>query len=237
MDLSKLLDDYPEIETEIDSLNSKDKARFRRLFAKRRQRLWPALVVLAGLGIYCFIAGLWLNPGYSWLFALLPTLFLTVFARSQIAGVISEKGQASKFYGLLSLPLVFAALCTLCGVLANFYFDTVPEYGSAEYHRQVVEDCQAGQEDDKDECENAESRLREAERREESEKPELLRGMIMSAIAIAAIYPISVYYLHSVVKKNNSRVIEEVLKQVKEQKPSAAAPPAAEPDDDERQQA
>ena len=237
MDLSKLVDDYPEIETEIDSLNSEDKAHFRRLFAKRRQKLWPAMLVLAGLGIYCFVAGLWLNPGYSWILALLPTLFLTVFARSQIAGVISEKGQASKFYGLLSLPLVFAALCTLCGVLANFYFDTVPEYGGSQYHRQVVEDCQAGREDDKDECEYAEERLREAERREDREKPELLRGMIMSAVAIAAIYPISVYYLHSVVKKNNSRIIEDLLKQVKEKKPPASAPPGDEPDSDERRQA
>ena len=218
MDLSKLLDDYPEVEEELNSLSPEAATRFRRLFAKRRQKLLVPVLISAGLGVYCFAAGLWLDPGYSWIFALLPTLFLTVFARSQIAGVISEKGQASKFYGLLTLPLVFAALCTLCGALTNAYFDITVDRNDSGHYQQVVEDCRTETESDEDRCKDAAADLRDAERRQEEDKPELLRGIIMSGVAIAAIYPASIYYLNSVVRKNNLLVTKELLGQVKAKK-------------------
>ena len=53
MNLSGLLDDYPEIEEEIGGLSQEDSARFQRLFAKRCQKLSLPLIIVACLGIYC----------------------------------------------------------------------------------------------------------------------------------------------------------------------------------------
>ena len=231
MNLPSLLEDYPEIEEEIDRLNQKDSARFKRLFAKRHQKLSLPLIIMAGLGLYCFMIGLWLHPSYSWILALLPTLFLTVFGRSQIAGIISTKSQASKYYGLISLPLVFAALCTFCGALTNAYFDISfdDSYNSITSLQQRKEDCDSGIEKDEDWCKDINSELRDAERREEEEAPELLRGTILSGVAIIAIYPISVYYLRSVIRKNNLLTIKQILEQLKEGK--GKPPPPSSPTD------
>ena len=230
MNLSGLLDDYPEIEEEIGSLSQEDSTRFQRLFAKRCQKLSLPLIIVACLGIYCFVVGLWLHPSYSWVFALLPTLFLTVFGRSQIAGIISTKNQASKYYGLISLPLVFAALCTLCGALSNAYFNI--SFNNSSYSveslQQQKEDCESRLETDKYRCDNVDSDLRDAERQRDEDKPELLRGIIMSAVAIIAIYPVSVYYLRSVIRKNNLLTIKQILAQLKERgsKPPPPSPPS-----------
>ena len=227
MKLSGLLEDYPEIEEEISRLNQEDSARFQRLLAKRYQKLSLPLIIVAGLGLYCFIVGLWLHPSYSWILALLPTLFLTVFGRSQIAGVISAKDQASKYYGLISLPLVFAALCTFCGALTNAYFDISFDDSnySVESLQQEKDDCDSGIEADEDRCKEINSELRDAERREKEEHPELLRGIIMSGVAIIAIYPASVYYLRSVIRKNNLLTIKQILEQLKEGEKKPPSPP------------
>ena len=230
MKLSGLLEDYPEIEEEIGHLNQEDSARFQRLLAKRYQKLSLPLIIVAGLGLYCFIVGLWLHPSYSWILALLPTLFLTVFGRSQIAGVISSKNQASKYYGLISLPLVFAALCTFCGALTNAYFNiSFDDFDySVESLEQQKADCDSGVEEEKYRCEEIDSELKDAERRENREKeenPELLRGIIMSGVAIIAIYPVSVYYLRSVIRTNNLLTIKQILEQLKEGEKKPPSPP------------
>ena len=61
----------------------------------------------------------------------------------------------------------------------------------------------------------------------DEEKPELFRGIIMSGIAIIAIYPVSIYYLRSVIRKNNILTIKQILEQLKEggRKPPSPPPP------------
>ena len=225
MNVDDLLDERPEIDKQVKSLSSDDQDRFKRLVRKKSRRAQPFIILLAFLGIYCLFVGLWLPPGYSWAFALLPTIFLAIFIRSQIVGAVVKKNQTTKHYGLMSLPIIFAILCTACGVLINVWFDDKDKksWRVRDLERKVQECKEYDQEGDKPpyrDCPDFGSDLAEAQRDALDNRSEHVKAIYMSGFLILLVYPASIYYLQSVIRAKNLLLLEEVLEQVGGPKPT-----------------
>lgn len=105
----------------LSGLNEQQRLQFELLFSQQQANRWLAPVAFTGLGLYALATGILLDPGYSWLVALIPTLFVVLFVDTMLKGVVIETpGQRRKKdqgMVLVALALIMVGMFGLCGLL------------------------------------------------------------------------------------------------------------------------
>lgn len=162
----------PTPETELDrglgGLNEQQLLRFKLLFAQQKANSWLVPLAFTGLGLYAAVASALLSPGYSWLVALIPTLFVSLFVDTILKGVVVEAAgpRRKKDQGavMIALAVIMTSLFWLWGVLF---------------------------------------RAGEAE------------GAIIASVGLLMIYPLSLYYSQTLIKRKNELLAEALIARIK----------------------
>ncbi len=220
-----------ELEETVSQLNSSQQSRFRVLFARQQQSFWLIPVTLSILGGYALLATTLLNPSYSWLVVLIPTLFVVFFFRSLLSGLVGDKKNRQANYGSIILPLVLISLFILCGMLAWGYTENNRQ------HQDYLTNYQQCQQNPAREvapeyswsyswrsCDEIllEDRHQTAVRNHEREQNQLLRGLGISGLGLVIIYPLAIYYFRALINKRNLLAAQAIIAQIKGDQPDPA---------------
>ena len=217
-----------ELEETVSQLNSSQQSRFRILFARQQQSLWLIPVILSILGGYALLATSLLNPSYSWLVVLIPTLFIVFFFRSLLSGLVGDKKNRQANYGSIILPLVLISLFILCGMLAWGYAE------NNRRHQDYLTSYQQCQQNPAREvapeyswsyswrsCDEIlkDNRHQTTVQNHERDQSQLLRGLGVSGLGLVIIYPLAIYYFRALIDKRNLLAGQAIITQIKDDQP------------------
>ena len=222
---NKLKASKVELEETLGQLNEAQLSRFRVLFARQQNKPWLIPIVYSVLGAYTLLATILLHPGYSWLVAMIPTLFVVFFVRSMLSGLVGEKKKERQTnYGSIILPIVMVSLFAVCGGLTYGYLD------SGRLHQEYLDSYQTCQQDPEAtvitprygyyssrDCEyliEAGNHEREVKQHERNQQ-QLVRGIAVTGLGLMIIYPLSVYYFKSLIDKKNVLAAQAIVAQIK----------------------
>ncbi len=222
----KLKNPKLELEETLRGLDQSQLARFQLLFAQRKNNNWLLPTAFTALAVYALAAGVLLHPGYSWLVALIPTLFVVFFIRSLLKGVVTDaKKDRQKDYGSVILPFVLISLFGLCGVLVWARNE------SSRDHQEYLNNYQNCQQDPDgtvvdsgysygyydNNCDNLLDDNRHQRRISDYEhgQEQLTRGVIVTGLGLLIIYPLSLYYSKSLIDKKNTLLAQALAEKIK----------------------
>lgn len=223
---NKSQDPKLELEGSLQGLNQEQLTRFQLLFEQRKNKPWLLPTALTALAAYALTAGMLLNPGYSWLVALIPTLFVVFFIRSLLKGVVTEGKEKQKDYGSIILPFVLISLFGLCGVLIWARNENIRNHQDYLDNYQHCQENPGGTVSDSDtylyyyerDCDRVldETRHRQKVDNYERNNDQLTRGVIVTGLGLLIIYPLSLYYSKSLIDKKNALIAKTLADKIKQ---------------------
>lgn len=215
-----------DLEEAVRDLNPDQLSRFELLFKQKKNNGWLLPTALTALAAYALAAGILIHPGYSWMVALIPTLFVVFFIRSLLKGVVGVGQDRQKDYGSIILPIVLISLFGLCGVLIWARNNNAQEQQSYLKSYQMCQQNPDGTVVDSGyyysyydrDCDRIldESRHQARVKNYESNNDQWTRGVIVTGLGLLIIYPLGLYYSKSLIDKKNSLLAKSLADRIKE---------------------